>query len=104
MKKSLPDYQSEPIKFILFIKKILINLIYNIAEPWIRQRYVVGMLGFFALAVGYIQRFCLSLAITEMVATHKLHPSKIDLDACPFDDSTVVTVNGTVHVSVIKRI
>ncbi|KAF6203094.1 hypothetical protein GE061_003508 [Apolygus lucorum] len=66
-------------------------------EPWLRQRYVVGILGFLALANGYIQRFCLSLAITEMVATHKLHPTKIDLHACPFDESTVVTTNGTVH-------
>uniref|UniRef100_A0A146L277 Putative inorganic phosphate cotransporter n=1 Tax=Lygus hesperus TaxID=30085 RepID=A0A146L277_LYGHE len=66
-------------------------------EPCVRQRYVVGFLGFFALANGYIQRFCLSLAITEMVATHKLHPTKIDLHACPFDESTVVTTNGTVH-------
>ncbi|KAK9502974.1 hypothetical protein O3M35_011645 [Rhynocoris fuscipes] len=52
-------------------------------------------MGFFALANGYIQRFCLSLAITEMVATHKLHPSKIDPYACPLD--TVITTNGTVH-------
>ncbi|BET03033.1 sodium:phosphate symporter activity [Nesidiocoris tenuis] len=64
-------------------------------EGWVRQRYVIGLLGFFALANGYIQRFCLSLAITEMVATHRLHPSKIDLHACPLD--TVITTNGTVH-------
>ncbi|KAL1129021.1 hypothetical protein AAG570_013553 [Ranatra chinensis] len=52
-------------------------------------------MGFFALANGYIQRFCLSLAITEMVATHRLHPTKIDPHACPFEDT--ITTNGTVH-------
>lgn len=32
-----------------------------------------------------------------MVATHRLHSSKIDLHACPFDENTVITTNGTVH-------
>lgn len=65
----------------------------------IKQRYVVGFMGFFALANGYIQRFCLSLAITEMVATHRLHHTKIDPNACPLD--TVITTNGTIHVSIV---
>lgn len=29
-------------------------------------------MGFMALAIGYVQRFCLSLAITEMAGSH--HP------------------------------
>jgi len=33
---------------------------------FIQQRYVLSMMGFMALAIGYVQRFCLSLAITEM--------------------------------------
>lgn len=61
----------------------------------VNQRYILGFMGFFALANGYIQRFCLSLAITEMVATHRLHHTKIDPNACPLD--TIITTNGTVH-------
>ncbi|KAL4089088.1 hypothetical protein QTP88_024160 [Uroleucon formosanum] len=34
---------------------------------FIQQRYVLSTMGFMALAIGYVQRFCLSLAITEMV-------------------------------------
>ncbi|XP_075225441.1 putative inorganic phosphate cotransporter isoform X2 [Lycorma delicatula] len=48
---------------------------------WIRQRYVLGIMGFLGLANGYIQRFCLSLAITEMVLGH--HKGKTDPHSCP---------------------
>lgn len=51
------------------------------------QRYVLAFMGFLAMANAYIQRFCLSLAITEMV----LPPSHVaatgtkvlDPYACP---------------------
>lgn len=32
----------------------------------IQQRYILSLLGSLALALGYVQRFCLSLAIVEM--------------------------------------
>jgi hypothetical protein len=41
-------------------------------KSFIQQRYVLSFMGFMALAIGYIQRFCLSLAITEM-AEHAQH-------------------------------
>ncbi|XP_022184753.1 putative inorganic phosphate cotransporter isoform X3 [Nilaparvata lugens] len=50
-----------------------------------KQRYVLGIMGFLALANGYIQRFCLSLAITEMVNVH--HKGKIDPNSCPYDNA-----------------
>lgn len=36
------------------------------SRSFIQQRYVLSTMGFMALALGYVQRFCLSLAITEM--------------------------------------
>lgn len=41
-------------------------------QSFIQQRYVLSFMGFMALALGYVQRFCLSLAITEM-AEHTQH-------------------------------
>lgn len=51
-------------------------------EWFIPQRYVLGLMGFLALANGYIQRFCLSLAITEMVK-HTSEHSAEDPHSCP---------------------
>uniref|UniRef100_A0A8D8ZMV9 Inorganic phosphate cotransporter n=1 Tax=Cacopsylla melanoneura TaxID=428564 RepID=A0A8D8ZMV9_9HEMI len=42
-------------------------------DYFIPQRYVLGILGFLAFALTYVQRFCLSIAITEMAhVEHKI--------------------------------
>lgn len=50
---------------------------------WPAQRYVLGIMGFFAVANAYTMRSCLSLAITEMVVEPKNHHGGIDPNACP---------------------
>lgn len=59
-------------------------------------RQVIGVLGFFAVANGYIQRFCLSLAITEMVSQRHVE-QKIDQNSCPmvFSNETIKTHAST---------
>uniref|UniRef100_A0A1B6D0T1 Major facilitator superfamily (MFS) profile domain-containing protein n=1 Tax=Clastoptera arizonana TaxID=38151 RepID=A0A1B6D0T1_9HEMI len=54
----------------------------------IPQRYILGLMGFFAFANGYIQRFCLSLAITEMVIHVKKDDDVYDPYSCPYDNSS----------------
>lgn len=59
-------------------------------------RHIIGLMGFFAVGIGYIHRFCLSLAITEMVRVHS-KSGKIDVESCP------IIVNSTTvirHVSI----
>ncbi|XP_014290991.1 putative inorganic phosphate cotransporter isoform X2 [Halyomorpha halys] len=51
-------------------------------------------MGFFTIALAYIQRFCLSLAITEMVRFHS-EGGKIDEHTCPFVENTTTTVHYT---------
>ncbi|KAK9502634.1 hypothetical protein O3M35_011366 [Rhynocoris fuscipes] len=47
--------------------------------PCIPHRHYVCILGFLGLTISYIMRFCLSMALTEMVQRPK---HKIDPDAC----------------------
>lgn len=68
------------------------------------QRYVLAFMGFLAMANAYIQRFCLSLAITEMVLPHShvaaTGTKVLDPYACPG------TLNATAeddYVSVSMR-
>ncbi|XP_054286347.1 putative inorganic phosphate cotransporter isoform X2 [Macrosteles quadrilineatus] len=59
-------------------------------------------MGFLAIANGYIQRFCLSLAITEMVLPHHGGSSlsrPVDPLACPYDTQTNLTLRGASHVT-----
>lgn len=64
----------------------------------VQQRYVFGLMGFFAVANAYAMRSCLSLAITEMVVSH--HGSKDvkgpidDPNACPGE---LITRNHTIN-------
>ncbi|XP_017300224.1 putative inorganic phosphate cotransporter isoform X3 [Diaphorina citri] len=51
----------------------------------ISQRYILGFMGFLAVANAYAMRGCLSLAITEMVVVHHKGPVKIDPNGCPGD-------------------
>ncbi|XP_022173212.1 putative inorganic phosphate cotransporter isoform X1 [Myzus persicae] len=52
---------------------------------FIQQRYVLSSMGFMALAIGYVQRFCLSLAITEMAeqSHHTVHQNANLGTVCP---------------------
>ncbi|KAI5721826.1 hypothetical protein M8J77_026194 [Diaphorina citri] len=58
----------------------------------ISQRYLIGLLGFLAFALTYVQRFCLSMAITEMAHTeHKVSNKSLQ---CPV---SVLIRNQTVN-------
>ncbi|CAH1397961.1 unnamed protein product [Nezara viridula] len=54
-------------------------------------RHITGVMGFFTIALAYIQRFCLSLAITEMVNYHS-EGGKIDAQTCPFEQNTTTEI------------
>lgn len=48
--------------------RIALRLIHLIsADCGLPQRYILAIMGFFAMAIAYTMRVCLSLAITEMV-------------------------------------
>lgn len=47
------------------------------------QRYILGLMGFFAIANAYSMRNVLSLAITEMVVHHHKGPIEFDPHTCP---------------------
>lgn len=51
-------------------------------------------MGFVTTALAYIQRFCLSLAITEMVKFHS-NGGKIDAKTCPFAHNTTTVMKHT---------
>lgn len=60
---------------------------------FIQQRYVLSLMGFMALALGYVQRFCLSLAITEMAQQGiDLTENKRLGTICPIDP---ISINST---------
>lgn len=64
------------------------------------RRYVVCFLCFLAMMITYIMRFCLSIAITEMVLTHGRNSSSELLDGtCPYDDGDEVGVTVITEVS-----
>lgn len=72
-------------------------LMFTDERSFIQQRYVLSFMGFMALAIGYVQRFCLSLAITEMAEhTHhiKTHQTISEGTVCPSDYSIH---NSTTH-------
>ncbi|XP_060522415.1 putative inorganic phosphate cotransporter [Cylas formicarius] len=62
----------------------------------IPQRYVLAIMGFFAVVNAYTMRVCLSLAITEMVVPINT-TEHFDPDACPSDspNSTLGAVKDT---------
>lgn len=64
-------------------------------------RQVIGVLGFLAVANGYIQRFCLSLAITEMASQVHLM-TKEDPNACPIEPPDNITHNHFVRTYLIS--
>uniref|UniRef100_A0A1B6LST4 Major facilitator superfamily (MFS) profile domain-containing protein n=1 Tax=Graphocephala atropunctata TaxID=36148 RepID=A0A1B6LST4_9HEMI len=53
---------------------------------WIPRRYIICFLCFLAMMISYIMRFCLSIAITEMVRSHHKNSSYIAPGTCPYDD------------------
>ncbi|XP_049869092.1 putative inorganic phosphate cotransporter [Pectinophora gossypiella] len=64
---------------------------------FIPQRYVLGVLGLFALGNSFTMRVCLSMTITQMVV-HKASEAHIVGETCPdpADISTDTTSNNTV--------
>ncbi|CAH1397962.1 unnamed protein product [Nezara viridula] len=56
-------------------------------------RHLIGIMGFFAVGIGYIHRFCLSLAITEMVRIHA-GGGKIDAHSCPLAQNTTTVIKN----------
>lgn len=64
----------------------------NVADDrsFIQQRYILSLMGFMALALGYVQRFCLSLAITEMAE----HSNKVSYNASM---GTICLAEPSVH-------
>ncbi|XP_046659305.1 putative inorganic phosphate cotransporter isoform X1 [Homalodisca vitripennis] len=67
------------------------------------QRYVLAFMGFLAIANGYIQRFCLSLAITEMVVPHDREDhdadDMVDLSSCPYQSVNSSITDAIIHTS-----
>ncbi|XP_050671025.1 putative inorganic phosphate cotransporter isoform X1 [Leptidea sinapis] len=57
----------------------------------IPQRYVIGILGLFALANAYTMRVCLSMTITQMVA--RVASEEIVGDTCPDDEDYLFRSN-----------
>ncbi|XKL69543.1 hypothetical protein PGB90_007312 [Kerria lacca] len=66
---------------MFFGKKKSVNL--EESRIYIPQRYIFGLLGFLALANAYIQRFNLSLTITEMTHPIYHHSGNKDNVDCP---------------------
>lgn len=65
-------------------------------KSFIQQRYVLSSMGFMALALGYVHRFCLSLAITEMAEhSHKVMVNS-DMGTVCLADKSAFT-NTTTH-------
>ncbi|XP_065204133.1 putative inorganic phosphate cotransporter [Planococcus citri] len=64
-------------------------------KRYIPQRYIFGLLGFMALSNAYVQRFSLSLTITEMTdSNHDLIPTKNAEDVeCPVGE--IIITNRT---------
>ncbi|XP_050533315.1 putative inorganic phosphate cotransporter [Daktulosphaira vitifoliae] len=63
-----------------------------------QQRYLISILGFVALAISYVQRFCLSLAITEMADGHHQHSLKNSSQICKSE----IQKSGNLSVSIEK--
>lgn len=75
------------------------SIIYTVTDErsFIQQRYILSIMGFMALAIGYVQRFCLSLAITEMVEHKHVSHSTHSGSVCPVDESVA---NSTIFQKV----
>jgi len=80
-----------PIGFDIFLKYTTrVSRYDNVAgeRNWIQQRYILSLMGFMALAMGYIQRFCISLAITEMAEQVRHTPLHINSEVmCPIEET-----------------
>lgn len=65
------------------------STVYTVTDErsFIQQRYILSIMGFMALAIGYVQRFCLSLAITEMVEHKRVSHNKHTGSVCPVEES-----------------
>lgn len=86
---------------VVFAVRVVLSIAKKIAMisgkgVYIPQRYVFGLLGFLALSNAYIQRFNLSLTITEM--THPVFHSAKDKDTYECSGELIVT-NSTKSVS-----
>lgn len=65
-------------------------------KSFIQQRYVLSSMGFMALALGYVHRFCLSLAITEMAEhSHKVMVNSDMGTICLADISAYTNTTAT---------
>lgn len=63
---------------------------------FIQQRYVLSSMGFMALALGYVHRFCLSLAITEMAEHSQKVTANSDMGTvCLADKSAYINITTT---------
>lgn len=66
----------------------------------IPQRYVLGIMGFFAVLNAYTMRTSLSVAITEMVLPS--NSTEVDPNACPADTSNSSSNTVTVRNCVVN--
>lgn len=72
-------------------------------DIYIRQRYVVGLLGFFALINAYIQRFSMSLAITEMAnPIHHANSNAFGGSDCPAPEVSVLNTSISYEITTEK--
>lgn len=72
----------------------------------IPQRYVIGVLGLFALANSFTMRVCLSMTITQMVL-HATPSEHIVGESCPDPAGTItpdLTSNDTVLTNTVSTI
>jgi hypothetical protein len=63
---------------------------------YIPQRYLLSLMGFFAIVNAYTMRVCLNVAITVMVKKNT-SSHHVDPDACPAEEAPAGYI---VHVSI----
>lgn len=70
---------------------------------WLPGRYVVCFLMFLGMMITYILRFCLSIAITEMVRHHRKSDLNGSLpeDTCPYDEDYLAATSSQAGVSIL---
>lgn len=75
------------------------SFLFSVRRVYLPQRYIFGILGFMAVSNAYIQRFNLSLTITEMTAPvyHEIR----DANDCP---GTLRHSNSTHKVSIPRYV
>lgn len=66
----------------------------------IPQRVILAGMCFLAIAIAYVMRACLAIAITEMA--NKIPDAK-NVSVCPADTSTNLSLESAVNLQIISK-